>query len=298
DGQFPQAGLTAVKGVLYGTTPNGGDNANGTVFTSTKSGAVDIAYSFASLPDGTNPAASLTSAGGVLYGTTLGGGGTSCNSGQGCGTVYTIDASGKETVLYRFQGGSDGQTPSSKLLYFRGMLYGTTFSGGGSGCNFRGCGTVFAIDPSGSERVVYAFKGGNDGANPDAGVIASNGKLYGTTSSGGGNANDGTVFSLDRSGKERAIHRFKGTPDGSDPEADLVAVKGVLYGTTFGGGQNDFGTVFTMTRSGSETVLHDFTFGSDGGNPSAALVPFKSKLYGTAKTGGPAGFGTVYSIDL
>ena len=141
DGQFPQAGLTAVKGLLYGTTPNGGANANGTVFTTSKAGALSIAYSFASAPDGTNPVSPLTAVDGVLYGTTLGGGGTSCNSGQGCGTVCSRSMRREtETVLYRFQGGSDGQTPSSKLLYFKGTLYGTTYFGGGSGCNFRGCG--------------------------------------------------------------------------------------------------------------------------------------------------------------
>ncbi len=96
-------------------------------FSSTKTGALNIAYSFGSAPDGANPTSTLISVGGVLYGTTLGGGGTSCNSGQGCGTVFSIDASGTETVLYRFQGGSDGQTPSSKLTYYQGTLYGTTF---------------------------------------------------------------------------------------------------------------------------------------------------------------------------
>ncbi len=67
---------------------------------------------------------------------------------------------------------------------------------------------MFALSPSGSIRIVYSFKGGSDGANPSAGVISANGTLFGTTSSGGGNANDGTVFAINHSGKERVIHRF------------------------------------------------------------------------------------------
>ena len=298
DGQFPQASLIAVKGLLYGTTPNGGTTAYGTVFTTTKKGVENVAYSFMGGTDGAGSEASLTNVNGTLYGTTSAGGGTSCNSGIGCGTVFKIDQSGTESVLYRFQGGSDGQAPSAPMIYVKGMLYGTTFFGGGSGCNFRGCGTIFKIDPSGTESIVYAFKGGSDGSNPDAGLIDLNGTLYGTTSEGGGSNNNGTVFRVSRSGKEHVIHKFKGESDGADPEAGLVAVKGTLYGTTFAGGADDFGTVFQMTRSGDETLLHSFTFGADGGNPSAAMIDVKGKLYGTTKTGGTSGFGTVFSVAL
>ena len=298
DGQFPQAGLTAVKGLLYGTTPNGGTTTNGTVFTTTKMGAENVAYSFIGGNDGAGSEASLTNVNGTLYGTTSAGGGTNCNSGLGCGTVFKIDPSGAESVLYRFQGGSDGQAPAAPLIYVKGMLYGTTFFGGGSGCNFRGCGTIFKVDPSGTEGIVYAFKGGSDGSNPAAGLIELNGMLYGTTSQGGGSSNNGTVFRVSRSGKEHVIHKFKGQSDGADPEAGLIAVKGTLYGTTFAGGANDFGTVFQMTKSGDETVLHSFTFGADGGNPSAAMIYVKGKLYGTTKAGGTSGFGTVFSIAL
>lgn len=298
DGQFPQAGLILLKGLLYGTTPNGGSAATGTVFTSTKAGVEKVLYSFTSGMDGAGPAANLIDVKGTLYGTTSAGGGASCNSDIGCGTVFKIDPSGNESVLYRFQGGSDGAAPFAGLIYHRGALYGTTFFGGGSGCNFRGCGTIFKVDVSGAESAVYSFKGGRDGANPSTGLIALQGVLYGTTSSGGGNSDDGTVFKIARDGKERVIHRFKGRSDGADPEGGLLAVKGTLYGTTFAGGSDDFGTAFQMTTGGKETVLHDFTFGADGGNPSASLIDVNGTLYGTTKMGGTSGFGTVFSIAL
>jgi hypothetical protein len=64
--------------------------------------------------------------------------------------VFSITPDGTETVIYSFQGGSDGATPSGKLLDVDGALYGTTFMGGlcpnyGGGAN--GCGTVFSITP-------------------------------------------------------------------------------------------------------------------------------------------------------
>jgi uncharacterized repeat protein (TIGR03803 family) len=127
DGEFPQAGLLAIHGILYGTTPNGGQTGNGTVFTSTKAGVEHAAYSFMGTNDGASPASSLIDVAGTLYGTTLGGGGSNCNSNFGCGTVFKIDPSGAETVLHRFQGGTDGATPSANLTYSHGMLYGTTF---------------------------------------------------------------------------------------------------------------------------------------------------------------------------
>jgi uncharacterized repeat protein (TIGR03803 family) len=297
DGEFPQAGLLAIKGTLYGTTPNGGETGNGTVFTSTKTGVEHAAYSFMGTSDGTSPASSLIDVAGTLYGTTLGGGGANCNSNFGCGTVFKIDPSGAETVLYRFQGGTDGATPSANLTYYHGMLYGTTFFGGGSSCNFRGCGTVYKINPAGVESIVYSFKGGSDGSNPSAGVIDVRGTFYGTTSSGGGNRDDGTVFAVNRSGKERVIHKFTGTHDGADPEAGLLAIGSTLYGTTYSGGSEDFGTAFKMDTNGAEAVLYSFANGADGANPSASLIQVKNKLYGTAKNGG-AGYGTVFSLDL
>jgi hypothetical protein len=94
--------------------------------------------------------------------------------------------SATEKVLYSFTGGSDGGTPLSDLtLDSAGNLYGTTSAGGtGSACQ-GGCGTVFELKHSANgwkEQVLYSFKGGTDGASPQAGVIFdSAGNLYGTT---------------------------------------------------------------------------------------------------------------------
>jgi hypothetical protein len=54
-----------------------------------------------------------------------------------------------ETVLYAFQGGTDGVDPSAGVIAdSSGTLYGTTSFGGGSpNCAYGGCGSVFKIVP-------------------------------------------------------------------------------------------------------------------------------------------------------
>jgi uncharacterized repeat protein (TIGR03803 family) len=85
-----------------------------------------------------------------------------------------------------------------------GNLYGTTEYGGitsgfCSGPSPAGCGTVFKLDPSGKQTVLYSFTGTNgDGANPVAGLIMdSAGNLYGTTEYASDDVDAGTVFKLD-----------------------------------------------------------------------------------------------------
>ena len=67
---------------------------------------------------------------------------------------------GTYSSLYSFQGKPDGQEPAARLIPLDGILYGTT-SAGGSGCVGMGCGTVFAISTSGTERCSTASE-----ANP------------------------------------------------------------------------------------------------------------------------------------
>jgi uncharacterized repeat protein (TIGR03803 family) len=86
---------------------------------------------------------------GNIYGTTyFGGASRNCN-GVGCGAVFKIDASGKETVLYSFTHGADGAFPPPGLTRdASGNLYGVASNGGDDKCNPpQGCGTVFRITP-------------------------------------------------------------------------------------------------------------------------------------------------------
>lgn len=272
-----------------------------------------VVHSFGTPPDGQDPAARLIDLGGVLYGTTLSGGAHKCYPYHGCGTVFSISQRGIEKVLYSFRSGSDGRNPAAGLIDVGGTLYGTTSEGGAysdSYCGY-GCGTVFSITPSGTEKVLYGFGRKGDGAHPVASLINVKGTLYGTTQDGGTNFNSncgygcGTVFSITQSGTEKILYSFKGGRDGSSPRASLIAIKGTLYGTTQSGGEYNGGAVFSVTLSGAEKVLHsfdDFGVGNDGDDPSASLVDVKGTLYSTTALGGGTdcvGFsscGTVFSI--
>jgi uncharacterized repeat protein (TIGR03803 family) len=251
-----------------------------------------LLYSFEGGRDGAKPYAGLIALNGLLYGTTTVGGASDD------GIVFEVDASGKERVLYSFEGGEDGAYPRAGLLVVDGTLYGTTSEGGDESSNPYGNGTVFEVSPSGTERVLYSFKGGRDGAEPFAGLIAMNGKLYGTTAYGGesqyggslGVKGLGTVFEVTTSGKERVLYRFKGGNDSAIPMADLIAVKGVLYGTTLA-------AVFKVNTSGEEHVLYRFKGGKDGALAMAPLIAVGDKFYSTTYQGGMNNEGTVFVVD-
>jgi uncharacterized repeat protein (TIGR03803 family) len=206
------------------------------------------------------------------------------------------------------------------LIDVNGTLYGTTEIGGVYSTNYcgLGCGTVFAITPSGTEKVLHSFGNGKDGTYPLSGLVEVNGSLYGTTRGGGSGPCSryvlgcGTVFSITAGGKEKVLYSFVGGVDGDGPEAALLNVNGTLYGTTAFGGVNGSGcstlgcgTVFSITLSGHETVLYNFKGTPDGSEPISGLSYVKGKLYGTTSNGGRSGSGcrgrgcgTVFSITL
>jgi uncharacterized repeat protein (TIGR03803 family) len=155
----------------------------------TATAAEKVLHAFQGGSDGAQPSGGLVAdQNGNLYGPTEGGGtGTECDGNTGCGTLFKIAKDGGETVLYSFQGGSDGISPIGSLLIDNsGNLYGATQGGAGSGCAGYGCGTVFKLATDGTETVLYAFQGGSDGQLPAGGLIAdTSGNLYGLTGQGG-----------------------------------------------------------------------------------------------------------------
>jgi len=262
DGASPYAGLLLDAGNLYGTATTSVLAVYGTVFKIDTAGNFTVLHTFTGA-DGAGPTGDLIiDAGGNLYGTTGGGGSGACPDLAGfvapCGTVFKLDPSGNETVLYSFKRGSDGGNPAAGLL-MAGNLYGTTLTGGSgtSGtCSgetgLPGCGTIFKLDTSGNETVLYSFKGGSDGALPYAGLVMdTSGNLYGTTSEGGPGTctgrnqvvvGCGIVFKLDPSGNETVLHSFTGGSDGAFPLYGHLVMDtptGNLYGTASAGG---FGT--------------------------------------------------------
>jgi uncharacterized repeat protein (TIGR03803 family) len=304
DGAYPFSALVRDKGGnLYGTTSTGAPSPFGTVFKLDTTGKETVLHSFAGYPtDGDAPFAGvIQDKAGNLYGTTWSGGA------DNNGTVFKLDGTGKETVLYSFC--SQPDCPDGLGPYYGGVirdeagsLYGTTYAGGASGY-----GTAFKLDATGKETVLYSFcsrSGCADGADPAADLIRDQaGNLYGTTPYGGvgtscGGAPCGTVFKLDTTGTETVLHSFANT-DGKNPSSGLLMDSaGILYGITGAGGAYGYGVVFQLDTTGKETVLYSFTGGADGDTPEAGLVQDSAgNLYGCTFWGGTYGYGTVFKLD-
>ncbi len=278
------------------------------------SGGYRSIYSFGrngKFGDGNHPVAALVANGNRFYGTTQYGGITNAHCDLGCGSVFAVSVSGRERVLYRFKGGTDGAQPLGELVVVNGMLVGTTSGGGASACA-GGCGTIFELGTGGKpEKTIYRFEGGTDGALPAAGLIALGTTIYGTTRLGGTTSRRcshgcGTVFRASASGTEHVLYRFTGGKDGAYPAARLIAEKAMLYGTTqYGGATTPLcatgcGTLFALKTDGTERVLHRFAYGPrsvDGAYPAAGVTNLSGTLYGTTMGGGRFGDGTVFEVD-
>jgi uncharacterized repeat protein (TIGR03803 family) len=317
DGGSPEAGVTIdAAGNLYGTTWYGGTAGTGTVFKLKRSGAGWVLaplYSFGGANasrDGANPGTRVTfAADGSLYGTTYSGGGpqSGCPGSQGCGTVFhlapppaapeSVMAPWKETVLYRFTGGSDGGEPYGELTFDQsGNIYGTTWTGTESG-------VVYELIPSGggwTQSVIYTP--GTGYAAYGAVVFDRFGSLYGVLYEGSG-YDFGAVYQLTPSGSgwtPQTLYSFTGGSDGWGPSGVIVDGSGNLYGPTVWGANGELGgTVFELTPSNgggwSFTTIYDLP--AEGYGPEANLVMDSAgNLYGTIYGEGPGGAGSVFKL--
>jgi hypothetical protein len=159
DGGFPLDVIFGPDGALYGYTKHGGDPGCdcGTIFKLTpplqgeSSWTYSLLHTFTGGRDGSSPTDLSFGDDGKLYVSADGGGDPSCltmGGIHGCGFIFTLSPPSLdgtawiETIVYRFQGHSDGIFPG-KLLPLNGKFYGSTFGGG----NQASAGTVFELTP-------------------------------------------------------------------------------------------------------------------------------------------------------
>ncbi|MGA2003863.1 MAG: choice-of-anchor tandem repeat GloVer-containing protein [Terriglobales bacterium] len=307
DGAQPKSGVVLKGTTLYGTTWEGGSsnsNFGGTVYTvSTTTGKEKILHSFTTNTqppyDGIEPLGGVVfDKEGNLYGTTIWGGGY---DGAGYGTIYEITKKGAESVLYAFQGGTDGAYPEwvTPVLDKEGNLYGTTLGGS------YGAGNVFKFGSAGL-TTLYNFTGLADGGTPVCGVtLDTKGNIYGVAAAGGAYGY-GVLFEITAAGAYSVLYNFTGGADGSRPYSPPVFKSGKLYGTTMAGGSSGCtegcGVIYEYTlakgkKEGEETVLHTFN-GTDGYHPMYGTLVFDKlgNIYGTTESGGPTNLGNVYEL--
>jgi len=262
--------LRASDGKLYGTTSEGGSKGLGVIFsydpfTSVYTKLMD----FELIINGGQPVGSLIQASdGKLYGM--------ADYGAGGGVIFSYDpVTSVYTILKNFSI-KTGINPSGDLVQASdGKMYGMTKDGGSANR-----GVIFSYDPVTSIYTKLMDFDNTEGATPNGSLIqASDGKLYGMTSQGGG-PGYGVIFSYDPSTSTYTkMKNFNGT-NGAFPLGSLVqASDGKLYGMTSQGGSNNYGVAFSYDPSTSTyTKLNDFS-GDNGSYPgSTSFIEVNSAL--------------------
>jgi uncharacterized repeat protein (TIGR03803 family) len=287
DGAYVEAELIEGSDTyLYGVATAGGPNGTGTIFRVSRDGTdFDRLYAFAAdtdttttglivTTDGAAPAGPLLQVGGYLYGT------TSVGGTFGRGVIFRIGLDGTGfAVLKHFPSttvdtttglpeNSDGATPLAGLTDGNdGFLYGVTSVGGDVGQ-----GVIFSYDiASNTYDVIHTFTG-NAGQRPTGELLlGADGKLYGTTSTGGettgGQASTfGTFFSIDRAGTNfTRLHSFSNEV-GAQPASRPVQLGPNLFvGTVQAGGKCGYGAIWRYSGAG-DTVEGNTRCGRGGGN--------------------------------
>lgn len=239
---------------------------------------------------------------GTYWGTTAGGG-----SG-GVGTIYSLTEANVFTTKHNFYR-YDGASPKGEVVKAsNGLYYGVTELGG-----TEGVGVLFSYNPSNAAYTILRnFSSSTSGstavgARPIRGpIIAPNGRLYGTCSSGGLN-NVGTMWEYNiGTGVFTKKFDFDGltTGKGSTPRSRLLMhSNGTIYGTTQLGGANGGGCIFSYTPAGTtNTKLYNFAALpgiATGTRPVCGLTQASNGLlYGSTPSGGANGYGTIFSFNL
>ncbi|MBP9689891.1 MAG: hypothetical protein KBE91_09790, partial [Bacteroidia bacterium] len=288
--------MQASNGKLYGLTNAGGINNLGVLYeldpqTQIYTKLID----FDGSDNGSNPLGSLIqTADGMLYGYTYTGGI------YGNGTLFEFNPiTNTLTKKIDFNNNITGGYPNGTLMQaLNGKLYGLTYQGG-----VNNCGTLFEYDRiSNSLTTKVAFNTVTKGANPYGQLVqAVNGKLYGTTTSGGGH-NYGVIFEYNISTNTFTKKLdFDGSLSGGNPRSGLLqATNGKLYGLAATYGANNSGVLFEYDPiTNSFANKFDFNATISGNLPSSNLIQATNgKLYGTTEVGGTNNKGVLFEYDL
>jgi uncharacterized repeat protein (TIGR03803 family) len=242
DGALPTAPpIQSLQGDLYGTTHGANTGSDyGSIYRITEGGNFTVLHSFTH-SDGAYPTGPLVQgANYYFYGTTQEGG-TNNN-----GTIFRISSSGNFQVLVNFTA-KNGAIPYDGLIQASdGNFYGVTYYGGSTVGASPGDGVLFRVTPTGAYTVLHNFTNGSDGGHPVGGLVqASDGNLYGTTTSGGKNGY-GVLFRATLAGNVVPLHDFASASGTMAIDTLLQHTNGKLYGMTTYGGTSNQGVFYSL----------------------------------------------------
>jgi uncharacterized repeat protein (TIGR03803 family) len=285
--------VLGLDGNFYGTCFGGGAKNFGLFYRVTPGGILTDLYDFTQAGVQGAP---VLGADGNFYGT------TSSN-------IYKITPAGVYKDIFDFAPGSGTVNPSVLSAGSDGNFYGTVADANG----FGNQGGVFKITSAGRLTVIYGFDCTSTvGCGPSDGVtMGSNGKLYGTTGSGGTNSN-GTIYSMTTSGKDvEVLHNINNNTEGDnnfaaggeDTENLLFeSSDGNFYGANWGGGSGNQGGLYELT---SKDVFSGFLFLDEtndtlGDNPYSPLMQHTNGIiFGTTNGNGEnEAAGVFFSLNI
>lgn len=251
--------LEASDGKLYGGCEWGGPNGGGCLYRMDKTGSnFELIFSFPVLSNGYTPVGSLVEDNnGILYGTAF-------YSSPGSGSVFRVNKDGSNFASLKIFNIPGELVFPYGIMLANGYLYGACGYGGADNK-----GGIFRIKTDGTAyQMLHELSGTTDGSAPAAPpILASNGKFYGTTSSGGLNGH-GTIYRIDSDGSNYTIlkHMLESTDGGYLWSGVIQASDGLIYGISFTGNTaGNGGTIFSLNLDGAGfSTVRSFSSDTEG----------------------------------
>lgn len=286
---------------LVGGYPQSDNSSNGFLYSTDSTGKnVQLHYSFPVFNPGANPAnVELAAYNGKLYGLTPKGGKNDM------GVLFEYDPA-TNVYVKKYEFGSaapssnDGTNPYGSLLLYNNKFYGLTNSGNGASYY----GTIFEWDPATNVYTTkYSFNI-STGGFPQNSLRLMNGKMYGTTITGGSATNFGVVFEWDP-----ATNTYKDLLDLTGPGAgngwgfytNVTVYNNKLYCASYRGAANDAGALYVidplLPNGSNTTIAKVFDVSSGTTCTNNEMIVYNNKLYGTLSQNGASYGGTIFELD-
>jgi len=165
-------------------------------------------------------------------------------------------------------------------------------------------GKIYRVDSSGQNfEEVYSFTSENEGALPYySNPCEVNGKLYGTTNSGGNTFERGTLYEYDLATEEHTVITAFNFGNGSNPSSDpIVAKSGKVYGLTSRGGIGNRGALYELDIASKQVILKASISELSNAEsfPQGQLTEVGTDVfYGTVDQGGANSKGAIFKYHV